>query len=129
VRNNGPGTQPNVTVSDTLPAGLQFVSATPSQGSCNAASPIVCTLGALVGGSQATITLTVLVTATSGSIVNTATVSPETDNNPANNTDDAPAVFPTGGPAGAEQIPTLSEWMLLALMGMLGVVAVFRMRT
>ena len=126
VLNNGPATATGVTVNDTLPAGLEFVSATPSQGTCNAASPLVCNLGTIVPANNATVTLVVRAL-TPGTVVNTATVTSADDTAPGNNTDDAPGVTITAAPGEAE-IPTLSEWALIALMGILAVVAAMRMR-
>lgn len=125
VTNNGPSPATSVVVTDTLPAGLQFVSATPSQGTCNASSPVTCNLGTIGVTASATITLTVQVTGTSGTVANTASVSAAED--PAGGTSTAPAVTIAGAgePAGA---PTLSEWALIALGVMLAMVAVMRMR-
>jgi uncharacterized repeat protein (TIGR01451 family) len=130
VTNNGPDAATNVIVSDDLPAGLQLVTATPSQGTCSATDPVTCNLGTLANGASATITLQALVTATTGSISNTASVtSGVTDGTPGNNSSTPPAlpVVP-GGAEGTAGIPTLSEWALLGLVAMLGVVALMRVR-
>jgi uncharacterized repeat protein (TIGR01451 family) len=129
VTNNGPDPATNVVVSDNLPAGLQFVSATPSQGTCAGTDPFTCSLGTLNNGASATISLQALVTATSGTISNTASVTAATDDGtPGNNSSTTPAapVVPAGAAEAA--IPTLSEWALLALVMMLGLAAVARMR-
>jgi uncharacterized repeat protein (TIGR01451 family) len=82
--NTGPYAS-NFTFTDVLPAGLSFVSATPSQGSCSGTITITCTLG-LVDYNRATVTLVVKPT-TTGTINNTVTVaSSVTDSFPANNT-------------------------------------------
>ena len=128
VNNAGPANAAAVTVNDTLPAGLEFVSATPSQGTCNAVSPIVCNLGGLASGASATIALQVRAIAP-GNVVNTATVTAAEDTANGNNSDAAPTVEVIGGPGDEAQIPTLSEWALIALMGMLAVAAPMRMRT
>jgi uncharacterized repeat protein (TIGR01451 family) len=129
VTNNGPDAATNVVVSDNLPAGLQFVSATPSQGSCAGTDPFTCNLGTLNNGASATISLQALVTATTGTISNTATVTAATDDGtPGNNSGSTPSIPVVPGGAEAAAIPTLSEWALLALVAMLGVVAVGRMR-
>ena len=47
VTNAGPSPATNVVVTDTLPAGLTLVSATPSQGTCNAVDPVTCNLGTI----------------------------------------------------------------------------------
>ncbi|MDQ3666920.1 MAG: PQQ-dependent sugar dehydrogenase [Acidobacteriota bacterium] len=85
VANNGPALATNVSMSDTLPAGVSFVSATPSQGSCNGGGPVTCALGNVAVGATAVITIVVNPPAT-GSIINTATVSAsETDFDTSNN--------------------------------------------
>ncbi len=86
VANNGPGDASGVTVTDTLPAGVTLVSATPSQGTCTV---VTCDLGSLANGASAVITITVTVdpATPAGTITNTATVSAsETDPDATNNT-------------------------------------------
>lgn len=80
VNNNGPITEPGpIVVTDTLPAGLTFVSATGADWTCGAVGQdVTCTLagGLGNGASAADITLTVAVSiAASPSVTNTATVS------------------------------------------------------
>ncbi|WP_328997312.1 hypothetical protein OHA18_22925 [Kribbella sp. NBC_00709] len=85
-RNNGPSPAQDVTVTDTLPDGIDLVSATPTQGSCKSTT---CTLGTIASGSTATITVVVRVPAasTATSLTNVATVTTSTsDPNPDNNT-------------------------------------------
>ncbi|HTS47764.1 MAG TPA: SBBP repeat-containing protein [Bryobacteraceae bacterium] len=77
VSNSGTAaTSSTITVSDTLPSGLGFVSANGSGWSCmNSSGNVVCTNTApIAAGSNAVITLTVSVTTTSTSIQNTASV-------------------------------------------------------
>ena len=59
VMNNGPSDAQNVSVSDPLPAGTTFVSATPSIGSCAGTATVTCSLGVVAAGVPATITLVV----------------------------------------------------------------------
>jgi uncharacterized repeat protein (TIGR01451 family)/CSLREA domain-containing protein len=86
VSNAGPTTANAVVVTDVLPAGATFVSATPSQGSCSGTTTVTCSLGTIANGGSATIALSVSPTA-AGPLSNTATVSaaPQPDPNPANN--------------------------------------------
>jgi uncharacterized repeat protein (TIGR01451 family) len=128
VTNGGPDPATNVVVTDNLPTGLQFVSATPSQGSCSGTDPFTCTIGTLANGASATITLQALVTATSGTITNTATVTATEDGNSTNNSSTAPPTPVVPGAANTEPIPTLSEWALLAFAAMLGMMALAKMR-
>jgi uncharacterized repeat protein (TIGR01451 family) len=86
VTNNGPDNATGVSLMDTLPASVNFVSATPSQGMCaQAAGLVTCNLGALANGSSATVSIVVTTTA-NGVITNTVTVTADgADSNPANN--------------------------------------------
>lgn len=84
--NAGPATATSVTVTDPLPAGVSFVSAATSQGSCGqSAGTVTCSLGSLAPAGSATITIKGIPTA-KGSLTNTATVTAfQPDPNPANN--------------------------------------------
>lgn len=85
VSNNGPDAASNVTVVDTLPASVSFVSSTPTQGSCSGTTTVTCNLGGIANGANATVTL-VVSPGTAGTLTNTATVSAtETDPNATNN--------------------------------------------
>ena len=86
VTNNGPDGATGVTMTDILPGGVTYGSATPSQGSCSELSgTVTCNLGSLANGASATITILVTPTAP-GTITNTATVTgTENDPNTANN--------------------------------------------
>src|SRR5262249_54652316 len=56
--NNGPSAATGVTVFHTVPSTMGYVSASPSQGSCNQDSgTVICTLGSLASGASATVTL------------------------------------------------------------------------
>lgn len=121
VNNAGPGPATGVTVTDVLPPGSTFVSATPSQGSCNGTTTVTCNLGTLANGASASITLTVTMPAAAGPLSNTATVSSSNpDPNPANNSSTATVtVIP------ALSIPALSRLMLLLLALALGMAGIF----
>ncbi|MGH9779514.1 MAG: choice-of-anchor Q domain-containing protein, partial [Candidatus Acidiferrales bacterium] len=86
VTNNGPDNATGVSLMDTLPASVNFVSATPSQGMCAEAGGLVtCNLGALANGNSATVTIVVTTTA-NAVITNTVTVTADGgDSNPGNN--------------------------------------------
>ena len=85
---SGPSTTSGVTVTDTLPAGVTLVSATPSTGSCSGTTTVTCALGIFPGGAGATIDIVVAVSpSASGTLTNMATFSAVTaDPNAANNT-------------------------------------------
>jgi uncharacterized repeat protein (TIGR01451 family) len=103
VTNAGPAVAVAAHLSDQLPEGAQFVSASPSQGSCSPSSAdVVCELGDLASGGTATVTV-VVKAANSGSAVNTAYVTsrmldPNTGDNQASA---ATEVQPAGGGSGA----------------------------
>ena len=63
-----------MTVTDTLPSGVTFDSATPSQGTCSQASgTVTCTLGTINNGGNATVSIKVTPQA-QGPITNQASV-------------------------------------------------------
>ena len=87
VTNLGPNDATSVVVDDTLPAGTTFVSASSTQGTCTQTGDMVtCTIGDLVNGSNAVVTIVVTPT-TTGIITNTASATAtEFDGDTTNNT-------------------------------------------
>lgn len=78
VTNNGPDAALNVEVTDPLPAGMDFVSATASLGSCGLfGATILCSIGGLANGATATFTIVVR-PRQAGVIENVASVSSST---------------------------------------------------
>ncbi|HKM91322.1 MAG TPA: hypothetical protein VJX29_11975, partial [Candidatus Acidoferrales bacterium] len=76
----------NVTVTDTLPAGVTLVSATPSQGGpCTGTAPISCPLGTVNAYATATVAITVTAPTMAAMISNTASVSTTTTDPVASN--------------------------------------------
>ena len=145
--NRGPGlAQPGIVVHDTLPAGLQFVSATGTDWTCSAAGQVVtctrsATAAALASGAAAdAITLTAQVAASAtGALTNVAYVAPaaneaQAETNPAKGYDDGSpltgsnndasagltvaAVTPPPAPPAPMPVPTLNQWALM-LLGLL----------
>ena len=86
ISNLGPSTATGVTLTDTLPAGSGFVSATPLQGTCSqTAATVTCVAGDLTASSSTTVTIVVTVPSP-GAIANISAVSAnEQDPNLANN--------------------------------------------
>jgi uncharacterized repeat protein (TIGR01451 family) len=86
VKNNGPSPAVNVAVSDPLPAGLTFVSA--SDGCTTSGSDVICKVARLAAGATQKFTVTARVASSvTDAIENTATVrSTTSDPNPSNNT-------------------------------------------
>ncbi len=86
IANRGPAAATGVVVSNVLSAGAGFVSATLSQGTfVNAGSAVVCSLGDLPAGGQASILITVVPVAP-GTASDAVTVTAnETDLNPGDN--------------------------------------------
>lgn len=84
VTNNGPSPATGVVVSDPLPAGVTYVSASPG---CSGSSTVTCSLGGIASGSAVTASIRVMVNpATTGVITNTVSVTgTEFDSNTLNN--------------------------------------------
>ena len=128
LRNAGPSDAQSVTLSDTIPTNTRFVSLVPAPGytcatpAVNATGTVTCTRAVLPPSPTAdTFTLTVRVDrplAAGAVITNTATATTTTPDPAGNNSATAPAVT-----VAEVSIPTLSEWMLLLLAGLLALVA------
>jgi uncharacterized repeat protein (TIGR01451 family) len=81
VTNHGPDADTGVTITDPMPAGNTFVSATSTQGTCTGGAVLTCNIGTMAAGASVTITLVTKPSA-AGNQVNTVTVSgnrPETN--------------------------------------------------
>ena len=93
VRNGGPSTAPSPSLEDALPAGIDVVSVTPSQGTCTLAAS--CALGDLAPGAEVEVTIVATVTSTTpGTLSNTAAVvSTVGDPEPSNNQSTADVVL------------------------------------
>ncbi len=88
LKNNGPQTAASTTVTDILPAGLTFVSATSTQGLYNTSTGIW-TVGALANGSSTALSLvTTVKTGTEGQKITNSAIASSTavDSDPSDNT-------------------------------------------
>ncbi len=87
LRNDGPGTATNITVTDLLPSGLTFLGSSPSQGAYNNTTGLW-SVGVVSSGSNASLQIAARVTG-SGTITNLAQVTavdqPDPDSKPNNN--------------------------------------------
>jgi len=109
-------------VVDVLPAGVSFVSAV---GCVNAAGTVRCAIGPLAVGASRTFTLvTALASPYTGArpLVNTATLDAPGDINPGNNSSTTTTTVSVP-PSGTSSIPTMSEWGLIILSTLLGLMA------
>src|SRR6185503_12358901 len=59
VTNNGPAAAAEVLVSNDIPAGAAFVSATASQGDCTGTTTVICTIGEMAAGALVTVNVIV----------------------------------------------------------------------
>src|SRR6202021_2984913 len=86
VTNNGPASATTVTVADTLPSAVTYISVSTTTGTCSeAGGSVTCLLGTMANGGAAATTI-VAIAGTPGVVSNTATVTADqTDPNPANN--------------------------------------------
>ena len=131
-QNLGADPATSVVVTDLLPAGLTFVSASPSQGTYTAGTG-VWNLGALAFGATATLQVTATVTG-STAVTNTATSTATTpaDPNPANNSASSTVTGTTiPGLPNTGVAPVAAVWPavpVLALIVLLGAMAARRRR-
>lgn len=127
VTNGGGVDSTAVTVTDTLPAQLSWVSATASAGSCSqAAGTVTCSMGVIAAGASETVDIVATIVG-AGNVVNTAQASMVGgESNTGDNS--ATANFVAAAAAGAS-VPTLSEWSLILLMIALGGAALLRIRS
>jgi uncharacterized repeat protein (TIGR01451 family) len=103
VTNNGPQGATGVIVTDPLPAGTPFKSASASQASCSGTDTVSCALSSLANAGTATVTIVITTPTTEGSITNTASVSGnESDPNAANNSTSVTTTDFLGAPRGSD---------------------------
>ena len=88
VSNSGPSAALDVVVRDTLPPGLLYVSAVPSQGSCSeTGNRVTCSLGSIAAGVPATIQISTTFNFDTVIVVNAASATTTTtESNGGNNT-------------------------------------------
>jgi uncharacterized repeat protein (TIGR01451 family) len=84
---NGPNGATGVVVTDTLPPGVGFVSASSTKGTCSFLSRrVTCGIGSLAAAASATVTVVANAPSSPTTVTNTATVrANEADPNPVNN--------------------------------------------
>jgi len=105
ITNLGPSTASNVVLTDPLPPGAAFVSATNSQGACSQSSGVVtCNLGSLATNATATVGITVRPN-NAGTITNTASVT-SAASDPASANNSASVITTVNAAAGG--IPSLN---------------------
>ena len=122
VHNNGPDPTTALQVTDLVPAGLTFVSATPSQGTYTAGTG-VWDIGVLASGATATLQITVTVNGTSP-VVNVATRTSSTPADPNGSNDSASSTvtgstipgLPNNGVAPLAPLwPSLAVFLIIVL--------------
>jgi uncharacterized repeat protein (TIGR01451 family) len=123
VSNLGPATATSVSLVDTLPAGVGFVSASGTGWTCGQLAGVVtCTLPTLAVGAANPITINVTAPTSATITSNTATVSSATtDPNPANNSSTAVVTVATS-------VPVMDAKVLLLLVAALSAIALIALR-
>jgi uncharacterized repeat protein (TIGR01451 family) len=104
VFNRSPNLAPNVTLTDPLPSSVNFVSVTPSQGSCGGTNTVNCSLGGLSAFSQATVTL--VVTPTIAGLLNNTATAPYSSLLDPNQDDNSATASTTVLPGGTTPTPS-----------------------
>lgn len=99
VTNDGPSDAQSVTVTDSLPAEVAYLSATPTQGSCNQSNgTVTCNVGTITSGDTVNIAINVTVKSDvlEGSITNTANALSTTPDPDLSNNDGTTSTETTG---------------------------------
>jgi uncharacterized repeat protein (TIGR01451 family) len=124
VTNLGFVTAVGITVTDVLPAGATYVSASGPDATCSGTTTVTCTIPTLAAGVSSAITLVIAANG-NAPIANTASVTAvlPTDPSPINNASTV-VISPAASPGAT--IPTASEWGLLMLALALAWVAMKR---
>jgi uncharacterized repeat protein (TIGR01451 family) len=97
VTNNGPDADTGVKITDPMPTGNTFVSATTSKGTCTGGAILNCTIGPMAVGEQVTITLVTTPSAT-GTQTNVVGVSGDKPESNTGNNQATASVEITGAP-------------------------------
>lgn len=126
VTNNGPSAATAITVSDTLPSQLTFVSST--CGATAVGQVVTYMIPTLANGAVNNCAITVSVNS-NGTIVNTASITASTpaDPAPANNTT-SQQIGPTGGGIAQTAVPALDAKSILVLLGLVSLFGAIALR-
>ncbi|MDQ8043621.1 MAG: CARDB domain-containing protein, partial [Patulibacter sp.] len=109
VHNDGPSSSAGATATITLPASATIVSVTPSVGTCDTASPRVCSFGTLANGAAPTVVVRVTMTgANAGSNATLSATASETTFDPQASNDSDSASVPVTGSADLKLTETSS---------------------
>ena len=122
VTNGGPDTASGITVTDTLPGSVTFVSA--SAGCSESGGTVPCTASSLANAANVQFTITVTAPGALGTISNTASVASSTTDPTSSN--DSVTLVTTVIPAPA--VPGLTTWGLGALAFALGALVLMERR-
>ena len=117
VTNNGPSTATDVVLTAGLPSSGTLVSATASTGSCGTTGAVSCALGSLANGATATVTMTVLETASGSSTVTAQVSGSTTDSVSTNNSATATATITGSAYNSAPTVSSISPSTIEAGIG------------
>jgi uncharacterized repeat protein (TIGR01451 family) len=126
VTNKSTTTASSVSITDALPAGTTFVSATPSQGACYGSTIVTCNFGDMGGNATSTAVIVVRVESSAPNVLsNTATTTHAGDDPVSSNNWKGVTTNVTHPPV----VPSVNWWMLALLALALAATFAGRMRT